>query len=59
MLSLYQRLILGCALLLLIVLGITLFVRGSLRRIAATDAMLSSSDGASARLAGVASALAR
>jgi len=59
MLSLYQRLILGCAFLLLIVLGITLFVRASLRRIAATDAMLSSSNEASALLTGLASGLAR
>jgi len=59
MLSLYQRLILGCTFLLLIVLGITLFVRASLRRIAATDAMLSSSNEASALLTGLASGLAR
>jgi NtrC-family two-component system sensor histidine kinase KinB len=59
MLSLYQRLILGCTLLSLIVLGITLFVRGSLRRVAATDAMLSSSNEASALLTVLASGLAR
>ena len=39
MLSLYQRLVLGCCLLLVLILGITLTVRHSLRRIAATDAV--------------------
>jgi NtrC-family two-component system sensor histidine kinase KinB len=59
MLSLYQRLILGCALLVLIVLGMTLFVRGSLRRITATDANLAASDEASAMLTSLGSTLAQ
>jgi signal transduction histidine kinase len=59
MLSLYQRLILGCSLLVLIVLGMTLFVRSSLRRIAATDANLAASEQASAVLTGIESALAQ
>ncbi len=41
MLSLYQRLVLGCSLLLALVFGMTLYVRSSLRHMAATDATLS------------------
>ncbi len=41
MLSLYQRLVLGCFLLLTIVFGMTLFVRSSLRQMASTDVVLS------------------
>ncbi|AXC14576.1 Sensor histidine kinase [Acidisarcina polymorpha] len=59
MLSLYQRLVLGCFVLLVIVFGMTLFVRASLRRVAATDVMLSSADQATAMLTGLESALAR
>jgi signal transduction histidine kinase len=59
MLSLYQRLILGCLLILALVLGMTLFVRASLLRIAATDATLAASDQASAALADLESAFAR
>ncbi len=43
MLSLYQRLILGCFLLLAIIFGMTVFVRSSLRQMAATDAVSSQS----------------
>ena len=40
MLSLYQRLVLGCALLVAIVFGMTLYVRSSLRNMAASDAVI-------------------
>jgi signal transduction histidine kinase len=59
MLSLYQRLVLGCFLLLALVFGITLFVRASLRRVAATDSALASSDQATGMMTGLESALAR
>jgi len=59
MLSLYQRLVLGCALLLALVVGAALFVRSSLLRIAATDATLAASDQAAAMLTDLESALAR
>jgi len=59
MLSLYQRLVLGCSLLLAIMLGATLLVRSSLQRIAATDANIAASDQAAAMLADLDAALAR
>ncbi len=40
MLSLYQRLVIGCLLLLAIVLGMTFYVRSSLRNMAASDAII-------------------
>jgi two-component system, NtrC family, sensor histidine kinase KinB len=40
MLSLYQRLVVGCLLLAAIVLGMTLYVRSSLRNMAASDAVI-------------------
>ena len=40
MLSLYQRLVVGCLLLVAIVLGMTLYVRSSLRNMAASDAII-------------------
>ena len=59
MLSLYQRLIVGCFLLLAIVFGMTVFVRTALRRVAATDASLAATDQATAMLNDLESALAR
>src|SRR5271156_1816622 len=40
MLSLYQRLVIGCLLLVAIVLGMTFYVRSSLRNMAASDAII-------------------
>jgi signal transduction histidine kinase len=40
MLSLYQRLVIGCLLLLAIVLGMTFYVRSSLRNMAAADSVI-------------------
>jgi NtrC-family two-component system sensor histidine kinase KinB len=59
MLSLYQRLVLGCALLLALVFGVTLYVRSSLLRIAATDATLTASGQAATLLSGLDSAFAQ
>jgi NtrC-family two-component system sensor histidine kinase KinB len=59
MLSLYQRLVVGCFLLMAIVFGMTLFVRTSLRRIAATDAVLATSDQQAAVLSDLEKAVSR
>src|ERR1700761_1167425 len=59
MLSLYQRLVLGCLLLIALVTGVSMLVRASFVQLAAVDASQQTADKALAKLAAVRAALAR
>jgi NtrC-family two-component system sensor histidine kinase KinB len=59
MLSLYQRLVLGCLLLIALVTGVSMLVRASFVQLAAVDASQQTADKALAKLAAVRAALSR
>src|SRR5580698_4273899 len=59
MLSLYQRLVLGCLLLIALVTGVSMLVRASFVQLAAVDASQHTADKALAAMAAVRASLAR